>query len=277
MRLKGPYRKSFSLSCVLQLNPTPLGVWTEICLFPSDFERWILTFEWWEPHSTMTWVFCNHFWRGGLWPQCKLDGAFKNPWHLCSIQTSLQTLLLAGFWWDGNNPAAPWVNLPIAGGVSQLCPSQLIWHGGKTISIINWNRAWPGLSCWELWAYKSFGKSRRDLCSFMVELSFCLRAAWVLPENYPYLLSLNSSFPGEAEEEVRGWCVYMLGLRGLQGKCWFGKTQGWVSLGFSSWLCPEDLLLLSHPFATFLLDMLRVFPSGKSPLELTPHTPPALR
>lgn len=61
-----------------------------------------------------------------------------------------------------------------------------------------------------------------------------------------------------------------------KGKSLFGTTQGWVFLGFSSWLCPEDLLLLSHPLATFLLDMLRVFTSGKSPLEMTHHTPPAL-
>lgn len=40
----------------------------------------------------------------------------------------------------------------------------------------------------------------------------------MLSEDYPYLLSLNSSFPGEAAEEVRGWCVYMLNLGGLPGK-----------------------------------------------------------
>lgn len=33
-----------------------------------------------------------------------------------------------------------------------------------------------------------------------------------------YLLSLNSSFPGEAAEEVRGWYFYILNLGGLQGK-----------------------------------------------------------
>lgn len=56
------------------------------------------------------------------------------------------------------------------------------------------------------------------MCSLVVELGFCWGAARVLPEDYPFLLSLNSSFPGEAEEEVRGWCVYMLNLGGLQGK-----------------------------------------------------------
>lgn len=48
-----------------------------------------------------------------------------------------------------------------------------------------------------------------------------------MPENYPSLLSLNSSFPGEAAEEVRG-CVYVLDLGGLQGK---GLAWSNVGLG----------------------------------------------
>lgn len=65
---------------------------------------------------------------------------------------------------------------------------------------------------------KVLGRGEGMWFILVVELFFCLGVAWMLPEDYPYLLSLNSSFPGEAAEEVRGWYFYILNLGGLQGK-----------------------------------------------------------
>lgn len=113
------------------------------------------------------------------------------------------------------------MNLPIAEDVPPLCTPQHIW---QRENLINWIRAWAGLphfflirtqAGWELctqetWAYKGFGRSRREVVvSLVVKLCFCLKVVWVLRGAWELSLPVVTQFlsPWGSCRRGKGVCL----------------------------------------------------------------------